>query len=72
MLIHHARRIAAGLNCTHLFAWLAANLLPRLALPADADVADLKICIPANRWSASSATPIATISCRPTRPPNMA
>ncbi len=52
VLIHHARRIAAGLNCTHLFAWLAANLLPRLALPADADVADLKICIPANRWTA--------------------
>ena len=51
VLIHHARRIAAGMQCQQLFAWVGDNLLPRLALPADADVVELNICIPANHWT---------------------
>ncbi len=51
VLIHHARRIAAGLNCSGLFAWVSDNILPRLALTADAEVIDLKICVPGNQWT---------------------
>ncbi len=51
ILIHHARRIAAGLNCSRLLAWATENMLSRWALPADTQVHDLNIRIPGNRWT---------------------
>lgn len=51
LLIHQARRIAAGLGCTQVFAWVTENMLPLLALPHDAQVHDLHIRIPANAWT---------------------
>lgn len=51
ILIHHARRIAAGLGCATLFAWVTENMLPRLAIPADTQVHDLGIRIPGNAWT---------------------
>jgi SAM-dependent methyltransferase len=55
LLIHHARRVAAGLGCAQVFAWATENMLPRLALPADTQVNDLNIRIPGNAWTAGSA-----------------
>lgn len=52
LMIHHARRIAAAQHCDSLFFWGSDNLLPVLALPPQAEVVDLQICVPANYWSA--------------------
>ncbi len=51
LLIHHARRVVAGLGCAQLFVWVTENMLPRWALPADTRVHDLNIRIPGNRWT---------------------
>ncbi len=55
LMLHHARRIAHGFQCDMLFSWCSDNLIPLLSLPADADVLDLEICIPANRWTTGPA-----------------
>lgn len=52
LMLHHARRVAAAQRCQTLFAWVASNMLPCLALPTEAEVVDLKICVPGNHWTA--------------------
>jgi len=50
-LLHHARRAAAALGASTLFAWLADNMLPHLALPPDTVLRDIDVVVPANGWT---------------------
>lgn len=51
LLIHNARRVAAAFGYKELFAWLADNMLPLLALPPEVKIQDLNVIVPGNNWT---------------------
>jgi len=56
LLINRAQQIAFTMSGSRLFAWLCDNIIPTFKLNKDAEIQDLNVIMPGNKWTNGPAT----------------